>query len=65
MSAAVIDDTVRPATRRRPDAGWYPDPFDPQNRQRWWNGSEWTEFDHPLRPDVHVWPTEEFGMPVR
>jgi len=61
MSAAVIDDAVRLAVRRRPDAGWYPDPWDPGARQRWWNGSEWTEHDHPLRPDVRAWPATQLG----
>jgi len=30
-----------------PAAGWYPDPSDPGNQQRWWNGSEWAENTAP------------------
>lgn len=30
-----------------PPAGWYPDPTDPaQGRQRWWDGSQWTNHVH-------------------
>lgn len=29
-----------------PAAAWFPDPSDP-SRQRWWDGSSWTEHLHP------------------
>jgi hypothetical protein len=30
-----------------PPAGWHPDPWAPQLRQRWWDGAQWTG---------HTWP---------
>ena len=30
-----------------PPAGWYPDPNDPENLTRYWDGRRWTEFTGP------------------
>jgi len=29
--------------------GWYPDPDDPEGRERWWNGERWSSHS-PTRP---------------
>jgi len=37
------------ATPSHPPAGWYPDNRDP-TKQRWWNGTAWTNQVHPQSP---------------
>lgn len=38
-------------TKRVPDAGWYPDPRDPECL-RWWDGSQWSEQTRPTAASV-------------
>ena len=35
-----------------PPAGWYPDPQQPE-RQRWWDGTEWTDTLLQAAPDIN------------
>jgi hypothetical protein len=51
----VLERAVRAARKRTPapvlvrtaPPGWHPDPWDPVNRLRWWDGTQWTGWTHP------------------
>jgi hypothetical protein len=47
---AARDRTPAPMLMRAGPAsppGWHPDPWDPVNRLRWWDGTQWTGWTHP------------------
>jgi hypothetical protein len=37
-----MSDTPQQASGGGPPAGWYQEPFEPQGRLRWWDGTQWT-----------------------
>lgn len=41
--------------------GWYPDPDDPDNRRRYWNGTGWTTHTEPLQKPSW-WATNRNGL---
>ena len=43
-----------------PRAGWYPDPSDPQ-KQRYWDGTQWTEHTADLQPSGESAPASGSG----
>jgi hypothetical protein len=33
-----------------PEAGWYPDPDNPEEQMRWWGGKRWGDMRRPRQP---------------
>lgn len=53
LNQAVTDARGREQTapdRALPPAAWHPDPWNPSDQLRWWDGKEWTGYTAPRRP---------------
>ena len=55
----------RPAPPLGPPAGWYLDPSNPADGQRWWNGYQWTEHQLPLQLPPEKSPPPYAGLSTR
>jgi len=53
LNQAVVDaraDTQAATGSALPPAAWHPDPWNPREQLRWWDGKQWTGYTAPRHP---------------